>query len=112
MWNCGCESFLLSRFLLCEHIVHCYERPKDPNNIFRIVRRQQTGPFWVHPQLILHPEFQLNPQVFMTVNKKLSEELNEEATSESESGRESLEEDKPVEMNEDPTESCDISDCD
>ncbi|KAF5175078.1 Atp-dependent dna helicase pif1 [Thalictrum thalictroides] len=56
-WTCGCEAFLLSRFLLCKHIVHCYRDFKDPNKFFQTVRRQRSSPFWIQPQLTLRPEF-------------------------------------------------------
>ena len=33
-WTCGCETFLLSRFLICKHIVYCYENLKEPAKFF------------------------------------------------------------------------------
>ena len=57
-WTCGCKSFLLSRFLICKHIVHCYEDIEDPFKFFRCVQRNRSSPFWVdRQQLVLRPEF-------------------------------------------------------
>ena len=54
-WVCGCNAFLLSRFLTCKHIVHCYEFP-DPE-FFRTVKRRTARPFWKGEGLILRPEY-------------------------------------------------------
>lgn len=56
-WTCACNTFLLSRFLLCKHIVSCYEEAADPARFFFEVRRQRYRPFWVDPQLTLRPQF-------------------------------------------------------
>lgn len=53
-WVCSCKSFLHSRFLLCKHIVRCFESPSP--EFFETVRRQTAYPFWSDPQLILRPE--------------------------------------------------------
>ena len=56
-WACGCRFFLTSRFLLCKHIVGCFEDIKDPWTFLRTVQRGSTNPFWTDTQLILLPEF-------------------------------------------------------
>ena len=56
-WTCACEKFLLSRFLLCEHIISCYEQVPNAVQFFSEVRRQRYGPFWVEQQLVPRPEY-------------------------------------------------------
>nr|CCA28209.1 hypothetical protein ACLA_058020 [Albugo laibachii Nc14] len=58
-WTCSCQAFLLSRFLLCKHILCCYEFVPDPARFFREVRRQRYCPFWVGEQLSLRPEYRV-----------------------------------------------------
>lgn len=53
-WVRACRSFLYSRFLLCKHIVHCFESPSP--EFFQTVSRQTTYPFWKDKQLVLRPE--------------------------------------------------------
>lgn len=55
---CGCESFLLSRFLICKHIIRCYKGIEDAVRIFGSVQRQPSSLFWVQQQPVLHAEFQ------------------------------------------------------
>ncbi|KAI0997183.1 hypothetical protein K3495_g11002 [Podosphaera aphanis] len=71
-WTCGCQSFLLSRFLLCKHIIHCFEDFEDSIKFFGYVRRQRTMPFWVDRQLILRPEFQASFSNFSEDNGEVS----------------------------------------
>lgn len=55
-WACACPAFLISRFLICKHIVHCF-RPVQ--KLFRFsldIRRQRTAPFWVSNYLIIRDE--------------------------------------------------------
>jgi MULE transposase domain len=59
-WVCACKSFLQSRFLLCKHIVHCFESPS--REFFDTVRRQTSYPFWKDERLVLRPEFRLEEQ--------------------------------------------------
>jgi hypothetical protein len=54
-WVCACKSFLHSRFLICKHIVHCFESPSP--EFFEAVSRQTTYPFWKDERLILLPEY-------------------------------------------------------
>ena len=58
-WVCGCEFFLGSRFLLCKHLVHCFEPVARPLEFFRDIQRQRSSPYWVYKssQLVLRPEF-------------------------------------------------------
>lgn len=46
---CICPSLLISRFLLCKHVVQGVA--PVPPVFFLKVRRQRTAPFWVHPLL-------------------------------------------------------------
>ena len=55
-WTCACQSFLLSRFLICKHIIACYRVP-SPIVFFSEVCRQKHCPFWVRDQLLLRPEY-------------------------------------------------------
>ncbi|KAJ6018382.1 ATP-dependent DNA helicase PIF1 [Penicillium canescens] len=54
-WVCSCKSFLHSRFLICKHIVHCFESPSP--DFFETVSRQTVYPFWKDERLVLLPEF-------------------------------------------------------
>jgi hypothetical protein len=54
-WVCSCRSFLHSRFLICKHIVHCFESPSP--EFFETVSRQTIYPFWKDVQLTLRPEY-------------------------------------------------------
>ena len=49
LWVCGCKSFVLSRFLLCKHLVQSVEAV--PATFFQEVSRSRTTPFWRHPDL-------------------------------------------------------------
>jgi SWIM zinc finger len=55
-WTCSCPYFLTSRFLICKHIIACYEPIVERVNFFHNVTRSRTSPFWIHPQLVLRPE--------------------------------------------------------
>ena len=57
-WTCGCPCFLTSRFLICKHILSCYEPISDPIPFFRCVQRRRDYPFWAHEQLVLQPQYQ------------------------------------------------------
>ncbi|KAJ6093841.1 hypothetical protein N7499_003172 [Penicillium canescens] len=54
-WVCSCKSFLHSRFLICKHIVHCFESSSP--DFFETVSRQTVYPFWKDERLVLLPEF-------------------------------------------------------
>ena len=58
-WVCGCDFFLGSRFLICKHLIHCFEPVAEPLEFFRDIRRQRSNPYWVYKssQLVLRPEF-------------------------------------------------------
>ena len=56
-WTCSCPYFLTSRFLICKHIIACYESIVERIDFFNNVTRSRTSPFWLHPQLVLRPEF-------------------------------------------------------
>lgn len=57
LWTCGCPAFLLSRFLLCKHLVHCMKPIRDPVSFFDGIQRQRTQPFWKSKDLEIRPEF-------------------------------------------------------
>ena len=46
---CTCPQFVVSRFLLCKHLVQQFS-PVDPR-FFLVVTRNRTLPFWSHPFL-------------------------------------------------------------
>jgi hypothetical protein len=46
---CTCPRFVVSRFLLCKHLVQQFH-PADPQ-FFLKVTRNRTLPFWSHPSL-------------------------------------------------------------
>ncbi|KAI1005725.1 hypothetical protein K3495_g2493 [Podosphaera aphanis] len=71
-WTCGCQLFLLSRFLLCNHIDNCFENFEDSIKLFGYVRRQRTVPFWVDRQLALRPEYQTSFSNFSEDNGEVS----------------------------------------
>lgn len=56
---CGCPDFLLSRFLLCKHLVHCFkEAPRQCRyKLFNDIKRHRYPPFWTSPYLELRPEY-------------------------------------------------------
>ena len=58
-WACGCRVFLLSRFLICKHIVSCFQEFSDSYRFFSEVRRQRYSPFWVDQQLVIRPEYRV-----------------------------------------------------
>ena len=58
-WACGCRLFLLSRFLICKHIVSCFQEFSGSYRFFSEVRRQRYSPFWVHQQLVIRPEYRV-----------------------------------------------------
>ena len=56
-WTCGCPYFLASRFLVCKHILSCYEPIPNPVDFFRSVQRHRSFPFWMHEKLVLQPQY-------------------------------------------------------
>lgn len=46
---CTCPQFVISRFLICKHLVQLFH-PVDPR-FFLEVTRNRTTPFWSHPSL-------------------------------------------------------------
>lgn len=57
--TCACNSFLLSRFLLFNHILFCFGDFPDPARFFLKVRRQRRCPFSVVSLLTLRPEYRV-----------------------------------------------------
>lgn len=105
-WTCGCMEFLLSRFLICKHIVHCYEKLEDPNKFFNTVHRRRSSPFWIHPQLVQRQEFRP-----LNENNDLVEELASEISSDSESDKDSelFVDDQVIQMDDDLVATYDAS---
>lgn len=59
LFVCSCPAFLVSRFLLCKHIVRCH-RPANREQralMKRLVQRNRVAPFWSVPQLRIHDRF-------------------------------------------------------
>ena len=52
-WVCTCPHFVVSRFLICKHLVQSV-RPVDPGFFFE-VERNRTTPFYSHPRLVESP---------------------------------------------------------
>ena len=48
-WTCTCPAFVVSRFLICKHLVQHVQRV--PPIFFLEVKRQRTTPFWRHKTL-------------------------------------------------------------
>ena len=111
-WTCGCDSYLFSRFLLCKHLVHCFENvPSGPEaaSFFANIRRYRTTPFWRVPQgFILLPQHQPNTSTELTtsesaLNHELEADLGEnppDSDSDSDSERESEIDDMEEEVSE------------
>lgn len=72
-WTCACKVFLLSRFLLCKHIICCFEKMPDPGKFFSEVRRQRCTPFWEDPQLVLRPQFRKTADETSVLNEDESD---------------------------------------
>lgn len=104
MWTCACEAFLLSRFLICKHIIHCYDSITDPVKFFTRVRRQRSGPFWVEDQLVLCSEYRM----LETKTESQATDLDTESSSESDIDLETLEEDRLVTMEDEPPVEVDV----
>ena len=52
-WVCTCPHFVVSRFLICKHLVQSV-RPVNPKFFFE-VERNRTTPFYHHPSLVELP---------------------------------------------------------
>lgn len=85
-WTCACNSFLLSRFLLCKHILFCFEDLPDPARFFLEVRRQRRYPFWVGSQLTLRPEYRVQDCDILSGNS--GQMSDDDPNSKSDSGSE------------------------
>jgi hypothetical protein len=49
-WTCSCPAFLISRFLICKHLIQlCHPVPAT---FFHEVKRNRTLPFWSHATLV------------------------------------------------------------
>ncbi|KAI0994510.1 hypothetical protein K3495_g13671, partial [Podosphaera aphanis] len=67
-WTCACDAFLLSQFLLCKHILCCFEDLSNPALFFLEVRRKRKWPLWVGKQLSLRPEHRIQDSNILTGN--------------------------------------------
>lgn len=103
-WVCACKAFLHSRFLICKHLIHCFESPSP--RFFETVSRQTTYPFWRDELLVLRPEYAPRGELDTegsTRGNLLQDDIQEGVTdfSESELGQDSEEdeqEDIPMEI--------------
>lgn len=59
-WVCSCLAFLVSRFLVCKHLIFCCH-PVEGFEFFDDVRRQRTQPFWTLRLLVVKDEYQALP---------------------------------------------------
>jgi hypothetical protein len=94
-WVCACKAFLHSRFLICKHIIYCFEPPVP--EFFETVTRQTTCPFWRDNQLILRPEYALRVELH-TQSRGEVQEIAQEESSESESEQDDDDEQEAVPM--------------
>ena len=54
-WVCGCPAFVISRFLICKHLIQACK--PMPATFFQEVTRNRSGATWRHPSLVpLIPE--------------------------------------------------------
>ena len=84
-WTCACEAYIASRFLMCKHILHCYEPITDPIRFFGHVRRQRSCPFWVSDQLVLRPEYTTGSEIYNGLREEASKDMENTIDSELES---------------------------
>lgn len=109
-WTCSCLKFINSRFLVCKYILACYEPITQRGNFFNNVARSRTSPFWVHPQLVLRPEFrQIENQGRDTVSSdgdgsEVSDDSEDDASSIDSAA---VDEDRLADLDEDPDEDAD-----
>lgn len=96
-WTCGCPYFLMSRFLICKHIIACFAPILDRVNFFRNVTRHREPPFWRHGQLTLLLAYEARPHV--DVNDPELAEFRDETDNASDC--DALHEDQLVELNTD-----------
>ncbi len=83
-WTCACKSFLLSRFLICKHVVSCYEDISDAARFFSEVRRQRKCHFWVDRQLVIRPQFKPRAKLLSSdTDADLGSDIDAESDSES-----------------------------
>ena len=56
---CSCKSFLTSRFLVCRHLVHCFEPvpQKRKAALKRNIQRHRQAPFWRSPDLRIRDKY-------------------------------------------------------
>jgi hypothetical protein len=99
-WTCGCPHFLISRFLICKHILSCYEPISDPVEFFRSIQRRRDFPFWTHEQLVLQHQYRLLAADTNMQSDFLSE-LETEDVSEADIDPAAVDEDRLVDLVED-----------
>lgn len=85
-WTCGCKGYLLSRFLICKHIIWCFEEVPDKCQFFNEIRRQRNCPFWVEQQLVIRPEYRIEaPEAAASNDDDSGSDTDADKSSESES---------------------------
>ncbi len=87
-WVCSCTKFVLSRFLLCKHLVQKRELTGPVSaEYFRNVRRIRAPPFWVLPGDTNFPVFEMDElPANVLENKYFDEELLDGEEADSEAG--------------------------
>ena len=102
-WTCACEAYIASRFLMCKHILHCYEPITDPIRFFGHVQRQRSYPFWVSDQLVLRPEYTTGSETYDGLTEEALKNMENTIDSELESDIDSaiIEEGNLVDTDED-----------
>ena len=100
-WVCGCDFFVESRFLICKHIVHCFEPVRRPLEFFHNVRRQRSSPYWTSSggELVLRPSFvRFNAEQTLAKSEGTENKPGSESDSESDLGGAAQYEDRLVDL--------------
>ena len=77
---CACPSFLQSRFLICKHLVFCFNPIEDRASFYYDISRHRRPPFWRSPQLRVCEE---HSHLFSSAGPAESEESDTDSDTES-----------------------------
>jgi hypothetical protein len=105
-WTCACDAFLLSRFLLCKHLIHCCEPVNDRVSFFSRICRRRCAPFWAEKQLVIRPEYRRLEITEADADFDPGSDASSDSESDIDPG--ALEEDKLVTVEDEPTEEVDV----
>jgi hypothetical protein len=113
-WTCSCPHFLTSRFLICKHIIACYEPIVERIDFFNNVTRSRTSPFWIHPQLVLRPEFRQSENQGDTVlsDEEDGPEVSEDSEDDASIDAAAADEDNLTDLDDDLGEELDVFESD